>query len=385
MPIIKLEQDYEFGAGLPCIGRIRKGGPKIDAKRPGPDLKYFRFTPEPGFERVTPVFQQLYGEQPAHFTPVRFAGAITEDVFSYWNMAHTASKLMHKCDGEVQARHFDAATGEYSSDPLACESPGCGCKNTGRVKLFMPQLINEIGTFGYVMLTTTSIWDIRNLLNCFKDLERIVGDLSSVDFLIGRAGRIITAPMPKPKTQAEADKFRRTHNGKDWQPGERMNITKSLIYIRPNEAYTKQVLLASVSSAPQLPAPEATTSRTATGQARNERRIGAPPAPPPIDDDQDDDDHDGESAPEWLNEGLKWVKDNFEMGSNAINDALTFAGDWQSDKNIFKAAIVAASCTYDLTLIEQATSKHFTVEIYDAALRIVEARAATLQPVIADE
>lgn len=366
MPIKSIDQSYEFGSGLPCIGRLRKGGAKTDPRRPGPDLTYFRFTPEPGFERFAGVFEHFYGKEPQFFSPVRFGGSTIEDVFDFWMKEHTATKMTRKCDGETQVRHFDASTGETSTEPVACAAPDCACKQVGRLKLFLPDLINEIGVFGYVMLTTTSLYDIRNILSCMRDLERIIGDLSSVDFLIGRASRIISVPVPKPK---DAAAYKRKHE-RDWKPGDRMNTTKNLIYIRPNERFTKQVLLGVVSSdAPQLPerSASATMQVLNNGQPRPQRRIGSPP--PPVTDDYEDDEVD--DAPEWLDEGLKWIKDNFEMTPAQINTALEVADGWQVSRDVFKAAIIAAKFDYDPALIEQYTSSKNLLGAWEASKRIV--------------
>lgn len=377
MPIKAIEQGYEFGAGLPCIGRLRKGGRK-ETNRPGPDLSYFRFTPEPGYERYAGIFPALYGAEPVLFSPVRFGGAVVEDVFDFWMKEHTATKLTRKCDGETQVRHFVAETGETSSEPVACQAPDCACKQVGRLKLFLPALINEVGVFGYVLLTTTSLWDIRNILSCLRDLERIVGDLSSVDFLIGRAPRIISTPVPKPK---DAAAYRKKHEGRDWKPGDRMNTTKNLIYIRPNEAYTKRVLLGMVTEAPQLPAP-ASERPAVMQQPAAPRRIGthvpdkeriggrgAEPEPHSFEDDEDDGE---DTAPKWLDEGLKWVKDNFEMSSAQINRALEFAADWQDSKEAFMAAIICAQFDYNLSLIEEYTSSKHLLRVWDEAKAICQ-------------
>lgn len=380
MPIKSIQGGYEFGSGLPCIARLRKGAKK-EGNRPGKDLNYFRVTMEPGYEHNQSTFELLYGEEPKVFAPVRLGGATVEDVFDYWNRGYTATKLMYKCDGETQVRHFDASTGAYSTDPIACETPTCGCKKTGRLKLFMPRLIEELGVFGYVLLTTTSLHDIRNLLNCFRDIEQMISlhgrNLSDVDFLIGRAPRIISVPLPKPTKPDEIEKFRRNHNGRDWQPGDRMNTTKNLLFIRPTEQYTKRVLLGAVTQErPTLPpiTPVAAPALQAPPKAP-ERRIGgaAKGIPEPTHADYEDDSEDGDIAPEWLDSALKWVKEKFEgFTSQQINDALDMAEGWQGSKNVFKAAIVAAKLNYELTLIDVYTStNNLGVEVYDAAKKIV--------------
>lgn len=362
MPIRQIEQGYEFGAGLPCIGRLRKGGKK-QTNRPGADLNYFRFTPEPGYERYASIFPALYGAEPTFFSPVRFGGSVVEDVFDFWMKEHTATKLTRKCDGETQVRWFDARSGETSNEPVACAAPDCACKQVGRLKLFLPDLINEIGVFGYVLLSTTSLWDIRNILSCLRDLERIVGDLSSVDFLIGRAPRFITVPVPEPKDKSS---YRRNHEGRDWKPGDRMNTTKNLIYIRPNESYTKRVLLGAVTTdSPQLPAGEAERPQLMQ-KPRPPRRIGAKAnEPPPVEDDDEDE---RDESPAWLDEGLKWVRDSFEgMNSQHVNQALEAVEGWQASKETFMAAIICFRFGYALPLIEEYTSARNLLKVWDIA------------------
>lgn len=79
--------------------------------------------------------------------------------------------------------------------------------------------------------------------------------------------------------------------------------------------------------------------------------------------------------PDWWDAFNAWLKKTFEAVTPQMRDtALEFAPDWVSDKNIAKAAIIAAVMGYDANLIEQYTSSTSTIEVYDAAIEIAKRR-----------
>lgn len=398
MPIKDLVERYQFGDGLPCFAIIRKGAPKPNDKQPGRDLPgFFRVVMQPGFERFTSTVETLFGAEPKEFGPVRFLGAGMNDVFEFWLEEHVSTKMIHRCDGEQQVQWFNPDTGKYERGGQACargSAPPCACKPSGVLKLSLPDLNREIGLPGYVKLVTTSWEDVRNLMSCFKDIERMgYTDLRRVEFVIGRAPKAINTPVPEPKTDAEQEAFRKNHNGKNWKPGEKAKYKKSLIYFRVSERFSREFMLP-LSLTGMLEdgfGKRQLESTTGThivheGDERPQRRIGGPlsdPLPPPEDSDVteaefvEDDDEAGEEIPDfalpkWEQSPsknadmwavfVKTARDKYSMTEATVKELLMEVesltiGDWRIKRNLASACLIANSQRYDCKAIEVYTSK----------------------------
>jgi hypothetical protein len=171
-------------AAFPILGILRKGGPKTDPKKPGPDLKFFRFTSE--YADVQAAFQYAYGLQPTDvnvFLPYPTA----EENMACWKEEWQAGGLVHRCDGVTCVLWRDEK-GKYSTKPKPC--PG-GCKPVGRLSVIIP----ELRRLASVTVLTTSIHDTMNLMASLRAMEMLKhGDVRGIPMVLHRRPRMISTP-----------------------------------------------------------------------------------------------------------------------------------------------------------------------------------------------
>lgn len=267
------------GQGFDRIAKLYKGGEKETRTKNGKeyevvgkDLNYFRIEFEPQHEHLREIWEAMYGVEPDEFQGVFLTAPTTDEAFQAWKEEWNASAtLLHRCDGENQTAWYNADAGINMRSKKACEvNNGCGCKETGRIDLVLPDFCAESGVLGVITLTTHSVFDIMAIHGRLKMLERINGSLIGVPLVIGRAPREINVP-------------RKDANGKQ----SRMKTTKSLIYINPTTDFTKGRLIPTLAGviAPQLMATG--TENVAVGNepvreirladGKRERRVGGHP------------------------------------------------------------------------------------------------------------
>lgn len=245
MPIKGLTTDTQTSltTALPLLATLRKGAPRpADGKRPGADLDYFRADFAPEYEHLAPIWTELYGPKPDKLPGVYLMAETPDEAFPTWLEEWSATKLLHRCDGEMQHRHYNQQTGEYSDEPRKCAAPACKCQRVGRLYLLIPEFVEATGMLGTVKLLTSSIHDILSIHNYLTFAYRTLGTLHGVKFEIGRVMREVTVPM----------------NDK------RAKVKKSLIYMTIAPDFMQTVMLprladdkrhlAAPASAPQLSA-----------------------------------------------------------------------------------------------------------------------------------
>ena len=179
-------------AQLPQLGHIRKGAPK-EPGRPGKDLDFFRFeamSEEDG--HLYDIWQEAYGSKPRRIE-VELPYPTADENFDAWMEAYTASALQRRCDGEhIVLDRDEEGTIERMKKP--CESPRCECQRAGRLFLLLP-IFDRLGT---VVLTTSSLHDIRNLSGALRRYEAMArrhgADLRGIPFWLERIPRDITTP-----------------------------------------------------------------------------------------------------------------------------------------------------------------------------------------------
>lgn len=190
MPITGLT---DRGAQFPRIGILRKGGPKVSERQPGPDLKdHFRFESEHADALRT--FRAAYGERPNHIR-VRLLYPTTAQNFDAWKEHHSAGALKRRCDGQTCVLQL-CQDGTYDRAPTACvcatELAGADkkhlCRPVGRLKIVIP----ELDRFGYVLVPTTSIHDIIELQSNLEAAEALRGDLRGIPFVLSRRPRKVS-------------------------------------------------------------------------------------------------------------------------------------------------------------------------------------------------
>lgn len=172
---------------FPRVGKLRKGGEK-GINRPGPDLKYWRFTsPNPAIEEA---FAEAYGPEP-HELDVLLPYAAIADNFSTWKEHWLAGGLQHRCDGET-CTVWLTPQGTYSRAPEIC--PG-GCKEIGRLEVILPSLLRA-GFVGYVTMETGSLNDIIAIQSALLATKETRGheDMRGILFVLRRVEETISTP-----------------------------------------------------------------------------------------------------------------------------------------------------------------------------------------------
>lgn len=229
----------QLGSGFDRIGKLYKGAPKEQRTKNGreyevmgKDLEYFRIEFEPQYEHLRELWEDLYGQEPDEFEGVFLTAATTNEAFQAWKEEYNASAtLLHRCDGENQVRWYNADAGISMSAKKMCEVKAgntCGCKETGRLDFVFPEFCALAGVLGVISLTTHSVFDIITIHGRLQMLERINGSLLGVPLVFGRSKRQVSAP-------------RTTKDGQ--RTGERMKVTKSLLYINPTSEFTQRRLM----------------------------------------------------------------------------------------------------------------------------------------------
>lgn len=236
MPIYKMTaEEKPFGAGLPQIGTLRKGAPHKKNDRLI-DLDYFRVDFEPHYHHLSEAWFDLYGDKPAEFSPVRLIGDTVDDGFPNWKEDWRTSsetnqpKLIRRCNGVTQLAHREEGYLDRTPIPCISGAGACRCKPVGRLKLLLPEFIQATGVFGYFALSTHSIYDIISIDGALKTMQRM-GDLWRFEFWFGRAPRKVSAPKPGGK------------------PNERIDVEKSLLYLRPLSSFNQPLFGGAVLSA----------------------------------------------------------------------------------------------------------------------------------------
>lgn len=228
MPIRDLtdrETDDTLHLGYPRIARLYKGDPKVDPKRPGKDRDTFRVEFEKRFDtpEMRAAWDTLYGAAPKELTWVFLFGYTPEQVFPTWLEEWTKTVMLHRCDGEKQARHYVKDTGRYSDKPIPCACAGKdkpSCQRVGRLNLWLPLLMKATGVKGYVALATHSVNDLIHIDSTVKALFREYGSIHEVPLVFGRHPTSISTPMN----------------------GDRATTTKSLLYLNVMPDFVKREL-----------------------------------------------------------------------------------------------------------------------------------------------
>lgn len=182
--------DYDQRRAMPRLAKLKKGAPKSE-KRPGQDLDHFRVEFEPQYKYLEPIFNEMYGETPTEFS-VQLYGKTVEDVFSTGYESWNATTLLHLCDGETQAQHWDESINRYNREPIACEKisedkMACGCSRVGRLNFIIPEFTDASGIMGKFTIETHSIFDIIKLFNQLMFLEDMFNSLMWMPAIVGRA------------------------------------------------------------------------------------------------------------------------------------------------------------------------------------------------------
>lgn len=175
---------------FPKIGDIRKGAPKPANGGIGKDLTYFRAVFSEGETKAAAKFAEIYPDEPREINIFLPFDDIDRN-FEAWRERHTASALQCRGDGEMAIVWRDDK-GEIQREYKQCPAKPCeGCKETGRLKIIVP----ELRRLAYLIVHTTSKWDIIELTANLNALKKLTGDgLKGIPLVLKRRPRIISTP-----------------------------------------------------------------------------------------------------------------------------------------------------------------------------------------------
>ncbi len=193
----------------PTIGKLRKGGEKPEnAKRPGAELDYFRFTARNEKDvQIMTDFVAAYGPQPQRIE-VYLPSDEVDVVFDAWQEEWSAADLKHRCDGEFIYER-NRATGEYERTASPCpyaDKEQKGCKQVGRLAVILPELV-AAGHYGIVTVETHSINDIATIHRALTDFRNRFGRLTGVPFYVYRYPESISTPSGSDGKRARREKW----------------------------------------------------------------------------------------------------------------------------------------------------------------------------------
>jgi hypothetical protein len=182
------------------IGTLRKGGKKVDEKKPGPDLKeYLRFVTHD--QAAANAFTAAFGDEGGASCQAKeiefyLPFATVEENLEAWREQYGAGGLIHRCDGETCTMWRDDRGIVHLNEPVPCPTPtpeqrkAGGCKQVARLKI----IILELKRFAFVTLTTTSIYDIIALHRNLLAIQMINGTLRNVPLILRRVEKEISTP-----------------------------------------------------------------------------------------------------------------------------------------------------------------------------------------------
>lgn len=235
MPIRKLtDRNPEYVR----LGVIHKGLPKEKRVKDGReyevvgrDTDYFRVVFTEQYQAYVPAFENRYGKTPTEFRNVKLLGETPDTIFDAWMVESQRSKMLHKCDGEVQDTRWQ--DGEYVHDNAPCVNAklhtlpagvqSCNCHEHGALKLVLMDFTIDTGLIGYFLLGTTSFFDVLNISQCMNRTERDLG-VQGWRWVVGRAPK--TVPVRDPKN-----------------PKDRILKKMNLLYIMAEPEQTKRYLI----------------------------------------------------------------------------------------------------------------------------------------------
>jgi len=181
---------------FPMIGELRKGAPKPEqGDRPGRDLTYFRFTSD--LEGVCEAFEAAYDGEP-RLINVFLPFPTVDENWEAWQEEYAAGGLKHRCDGEYVVRVQDKDGTYTDPEPGTVKCPG-GCKPAGRLKVIIP----ELQRLAYVLVLTTSKWDILNLDGQLRALYEIKRDLRGIPLQLRRRPEKKSTPSKGKRVRRE--------------------------------------------------------------------------------------------------------------------------------------------------------------------------------------
>lgn len=218
MPIVGMtrRQDVEEATHRLVYGVLRKGGPKTEHTKPGPELEYWRFTSER--PDLVAAFVSAYPDKPK-VVDAYLPFPDIERNWQTWFEEYDAGGLRHRCDGRTMTR-WRKPDGSYQDGEQPCPyfagrertQANPGCKQVGRLYLVIPALI-KAGFVGLVTMETHSINDLISITTSLMDIEsKAGGRLNGILLSVIRVKETISTPAWKDEDKAAGKRNRTKKN-----------------------------------------------------------------------------------------------------------------------------------------------------------------------------
>lgn len=221
MPILAVDQGIELrGAQFPQIATVRKGSPKANGQM-GKNLSYFRIVFNKGEDAACTVFNKTFGTQPTQFEAMAPFNEIAR-FWDYWREGYiraggsAGGMMIHRCDGawvnferdpktrqinvmnwlDLNGQRVECQCKSGAGEPLFVGKNKKGepvpyfCRPVGRLSLIVPALKRE----AYVLLTTTSLYDILNITNNLKAILDNNGHILGIPLIVSRREVEVNTP-----------------------------------------------------------------------------------------------------------------------------------------------------------------------------------------------
>ena len=184
----------------PVVGRLWKGGAKRtvyskkykkDVQIFGEDLKtHFRFTSN--IKGAVEDFTGLFHNGVVDEVPFFFPFDEIENNFDDWCEAYTASRLMHRCDGEHVVLFYDKVSGGYKEPPAGTMLCSGGCDWVARMSLIVPAFLHRHP--GIVSVHLKGKNEIVQLSSELRFHHHNRGSLKGINFILYRYPKMISSP-----------------------------------------------------------------------------------------------------------------------------------------------------------------------------------------------
>ena len=384
MPIIKhLAQQMNAPIdGLPRLGKFHKGTPKQKKMRDGReyevvgrDTDHFRVEFAEEYQHLTADFEELYGKRPKRLSVMLNADTALEALDFWYESWDGKGTLLRRCDGATQAICYNATTG-FHEQGVACITPQCDCKQTGRMSVVLPDLILATGVMGTITVETHSDQDIRTLLARLTTYANLYGTLRGVPLILQRVMRDTSAP----KTDKQGNRT-----------GERTKIKRAMLDIQVDPDFAREKLMAAMSGAYSTRAlPHAADVLVASPNAQNAlgsgpRRLGAPQEQPALPAHWTADEGRGKGFFAWAAKYGQTPEEALRALTVAAQRPIDALSDFTGHEHLAMGAVMAYACEYKADVIKRWLVKDVSAEVAEAvrahALTIAKAyQEMTAQP-----
>lgn len=219
--------------GFPSIGNIRKGAKKVDPRKPGEDLKYFRVEFDAVEADAERVFKEVYKDSDGKPSVMNImlpfneidrvwevwleaytggqmvarAGALPtqddQDYFYFWRNPETGDYYVRNNVSTPEAVKAGVATQVGVPVPYSDGVPvghyisakqkrvPIYCNLIGRFKVMLPELRRAC----YLTMHTTSLWDVQNISDQLSGIHKLAGgNLAGIPLLLKRKPSMVSTP-----------------------------------------------------------------------------------------------------------------------------------------------------------------------------------------------